>query len=80
MSILRFATPMIQVITHCDRCNKMLDRDEGHGVQIWAKRNTQVGPGLYTPSVPFCADICDGCRTMLDFFFVGKFKEEVQSA
>lgn len=71
---------MIQVITHCDRCNKLLEREEGHGVQVWSKKPVPMGPGLYANSIPFCADICDGCRSMLDFFFVGKFKEEVPLA
>lgn len=74
---------MIQIITHCDRCNKLLDREEGHALQMWAKRPKQVTVGDnigYVNEQPFHADICDGCRSMMDFFFVGKFKEEVTNA
>lgn len=74
---------MIQVITHCDRCNKLLDTNEGHGVQIWVKKPKQIAMGgsvAYVNDTPFCADICDGCRNMMDFFFAGKFKEEVLNA
>lgn len=71
---------MIQVITHCDRCRKVLDNTEGYSFQIWG-RDPWRQPTQRSPlAAPLSHDMCDGCYQMLDFFFVGRFKEEPANA
>lgn len=66
---------MIQVITHCDRCNKLVGEKEGSGFQVWSRTPVQIAPGIFHNAVPVTGDLCEGCREMLEFYFSGKFKE-----
>lgn len=73
---------MIQVIAHCDRCNKLLGSGDGYGFNVCSRL---YGAGAVVWSndkmkgtdQPFAGELCDGCYNLLHFFLKERFREDV---
>lgn len=66
-------------LIQCDRCSKPIQEGDGYRFDIYNRtkldRNSTQGI-IVPPSEWLQGEICDGCYSLLHFFFREKFRED----